>query len=239
MKLNTSRKLMGKIAVLEDHKQWILAVASGRVDRIASLVQAGLTHRVGIRTLIQQYERAANKLYKPKGYTEEDIMRSIVMLWLGGAHVAEFAHRSLSLPSVTTIRRNTVVRPLIVSPSLLIVEEIETNIISCFDAISSVIDDTFPQAQLDGATIYHQVLMLDELATEKRVRWDDSNDKFQGTCREHNQKLPLTFTSERELDLLCDALQNGNVHLAIEACRFPSNSTSGKILISARRLWLL
>ena len=230
---------MGKIAVLEDHKQWILAVASGRVDRIASLVQAGLTHRVGIRTLIQQYERAANKLYKPKGYTEEDIMCSIVMLWLGGACVAEFAHRSLSLPSVTTIRRNTVVRPLIVSPSLPTVEEIETNIISCFDAISSVIDDTFPQAQLDGATIYHQVLMLDELATEKCVRWDDSNDKFQGTCREHNQKLLLTFTSERELDLLCDALQNGNVHLAIEACRFPSNSTSGKILISARRLWLL
>lgn len=31
-------------AVLKDHKQWILAVASGRVDHVALLVQAGLTH---------------------------------------------------------------------------------------------------------------------------------------------------------------------------------------------------
>jgi len=33
--------------------------------------------------LIAQYERAEVKLYKPKGYTNEDNMRSIVMLrWL-------------------------------------------------------------------------------------------------------------------------------------------------------------
>jgi hypothetical protein len=219
-KLNNSRKLLGKATALEDHKQWILAVASGRVDRVASLVQAGLAHRAGIRTLIQQYERAANKLYKPKGYTEEDIMRSIVMLRLGGARVAEFAHRSLSLPSVTTIRRNTVIRPLIVSPSTPTVLEIETNIISCFEALSQVVGDALPQS--DSKTL-HQVIMLDELATEKRVRWDDSNDKFQGTCREHNHKLPLTFTSERELDLLCDALQDGEVHMASEVRRLSSS----------------
>ena len=47
-KLNTGRKLLGKSAMLEDHKQWILAVASGRVDHVASLVQAGLAHHVVI-----------------------------------------------------------------------------------------------------------------------------------------------------------------------------------------------
>ncbi|KAH9048708.1 hypothetical protein EDB84DRAFT_1434118 [Lactarius hengduanensis] len=62
-KLNDSRKLLMKVGALEDHKQWILAI-----------------HQVGIKTLIQQYERAAEKLYKPKGYTNEDIMRSIVLL---------------------------------------------------------------------------------------------------------------------------------------------------------------
>ena len=30
------------------HKQWILAVASGKVNHVASLVQAGLAHHVGI-----------------------------------------------------------------------------------------------------------------------------------------------------------------------------------------------
>jgi hypothetical protein len=77
-KLNDSRKLLAKAGVLEDHKQLILAIASGRVERVAPLVQAALKNGAGIGTIIQQYERAAEKLYKPKGYTNEDIMRSIV-----------------------------------------------------------------------------------------------------------------------------------------------------------------
>jgi hypothetical protein len=80
IKLNNSQKLQGKAAVLYDHKQWILAIASGHMDRVASLVQAGLKHHAGIRSLILQYERTAEKLYKPKGFTNEDIMWSLVML---------------------------------------------------------------------------------------------------------------------------------------------------------------
>jgi hypothetical protein len=39
---------------------------------------------------------------------------------------------------------------------------------------------------------------------------------FMGSCREHNHKVPLEFSSERELDLFCDALDNGDIHLASE-----------------------
>ena len=103
MKLNASQKLLGKACALDEHKQWMMALASGRVDRVASLVQAGLKNKAGIKALIHQYERAAEKLYQPKGYTNEDLMHSIVMLRLGRARVTEFAHHSLSLPSITII----------------------------------------------------------------------------------------------------------------------------------------
>lgn len=63
-KLNNTRKLLGHVAALEDHKQWIMAVASGKVDRVASLVQAGLAHHAGVRGLIREYERAVQKLYR-------------------------------------------------------------------------------------------------------------------------------------------------------------------------------
>ena len=69
--------------------------------------------------------------------------------------------------------------------------------------------------------------MLDELAVEKRVRWDDMSNKFQGTCREHNHQVPLEFTSEKELELLCHAIEEGKVHLATEVrgltCYFPGS----------------
>lgn len=214
-KLNDSRKLLVKVGVLEDHKQLILAIASGRVERVAPLVQAALKNGAGIGSIIQQYERAMEKLYRPKGYTSEDIMRSIVLLRLGGARVAEFAHRSLALPSLTTIRRNTVLPSLVVSPSTPLLADVENNIRSCFSAFSSARGINPPSSDTND-TIIHQVLMLDELAVERRVRWDDSCNKFQGTCREHNSKIPLEFTSERELELLCEALEKEQVHLASE-----------------------
>ena len=55
-KLNNSQKLLGKAAALEDHKQWILVIVSGRVDHVVALVQPGLAHHKGVRSLIQQYE---------------------------------------------------------------------------------------------------------------------------------------------------------------------------------------
>jgi hypothetical protein len=51
------------------------------------------------------------------------------MLRLGGTRVAEIAHRSMSLPSHTTIRRNTVMRALIVSRLLRLL--LRLNKISC------------------------------------------------------------------------------------------------------------
>ncbi|KAH9050407.1 hypothetical protein EDB83DRAFT_2522604 [Lactarius deliciosus] len=220
-KLNASRRLLGKAAALDDHKQWMMAITSGRVDRVASLVQAGLKHKAGIKTLIQQYKRAAEKLYQPKGYSNKDLMCSIVMLRLGRARVAEFAHCSLSLPSITTIRRNTVLQSLIVSLSALTVAEVERNIMSCNSGLAGV-SDTLDLA-LDsgmssgGLQVVHQVIMFDELAIEKCVRWDDSTNKFLGICREHGHEIPLEFTSERELNLLCNTISNNMVHLASEA----------------------
>lgn len=73
-KLNDNQKLETHAASLADHKQWILAIVSGRVECVSTLVQAGLKCKVGIKGLISQYERAAVKLYKLKGYTNEDIM---------------------------------------------------------------------------------------------------------------------------------------------------------------------
>lgn len=94
---------MGKAGALEDHKQWILVIVSGQVDHVAPLVQAGLMRWAGIKTIIEQYKQVANKLYLPKGYMNDDLMHSIVLLRLDSALIAEFSHHSLSLLSLMTI----------------------------------------------------------------------------------------------------------------------------------------
>ena len=138
MKLNASRNLLGKAAALDDHKEWVMVLASDCVDCVAPLVQAGLKNNCGVKTLIYKYGCAAEMLYKLKGYSSEDLMRSIVMLRLGRAHVTEFAHCSLSLPSITTIQHNTVLQPLIVSPSAPTMAEIEEKIMSCYAGLTGI-----------------------------------------------------------------------------------------------------
>ena len=138
--------------------------------------------------------------------------------------MAQFAHLSLTLPSITTIRRQTALPALVVSPSIPSIVEVESNIILCsssFDSVSEACSEgNALESDLwrpsDKTWIMYQVLTLDELAVKKHICWDDSHNKFQETCREHNHRIPLNFTSEKELNILCDTIQNDEVHLAME-----------------------
>jgi hypothetical protein len=56
--------------------------------------------------------------------------------------------------------------------------------------------------------------MLDEIAIEKRPWWDDCTNMFFGACHEHSTTIPLEFSTKKELDLFCDSLDSGDVHLA-------------------------
>ncbi|KAJ7873428.1 hypothetical protein B0H13DRAFT_1533428, partial [Mycena leptocephala] len=119
---------------------------------------------------------------------------------LGGSRVAEIGHRALGLPSVSTLRRYTTIRPLLPSPGMPIVEEIESNIDSCLDA-----------------TAKSQGTSLRIIATEKRVRYDDRNNKVVRVCRQHGHNIPLDLSPEEDLGVLCNGLKKGDVHLAAEA----------------------
>ena len=213
MKLNKTRKVLVKIAALDDHKKWVLAVDSRRVDRVAALVQAGRGKKLGVKGLITQYEQAVRKLYKPMGFTREEIMMSIVLLQIGGNRMGSFAHLAMSLPSVTTARRNVLLQPISVLALHPTVSEIEENIKSCFALFKEVLD------ALPMGTIKHQVLMLDEIAIEKRPQWDNKTNLILGLCCEHSHKVSLNFSMEKELDFLCDSIDNGHVHVASEVSK--------------------
>ncbi|KAF7326445.1 hypothetical protein MVEN_02615000 [Mycena venus] len=149
--------------------------------------------------------RAANGDYKPNN-DEREMHFASAIFRVGGTRLAEIAHRALGLPSLTTIRRNTVIRPLLPSAGRPQVKDIETNIDACLEACPE-----------EDSNIVHQVLMLDEIATEKRARYDDRNNKVVGVCRQHGHKLPLDLQTEDDLRVLCQGLKEEKAHLAGEA----------------------
>ena len=177
------------------------------MERVDRLVRAGISRNVGIRGMIDLYDRAAQKVYRAQNYTEEDALRGLLLWRLGGARVASIAHKSLGLPSQSTLRRRTVVAPIIASPGQPTKQEVQKNASACFESLVNVVE---------SLGVVHQVLMLDELKTEERPRWDDKTNMILGPCREHSKNTSLEFNSKHEAELLIDAIQAGEVHLSVE-----------------------
>lgn len=64
--LNQGRKLARKATALGDHRRFLVAVASGKVERVDRIIRLGLRHGRGIRGLLSEHLRAAKGLYRPK-----------------------------------------------------------------------------------------------------------------------------------------------------------------------------
>ncbi|KAJ7633914.1 hypothetical protein DFH06DRAFT_1437364 [Mycena polygramma] len=185
-KLNDTRKIMRKMATIDNQKELTMAIASGKIMRVSHVLAAGYRNGAGTKGLRALCQRAAD-----------------------GEWATCIGHRAMGLPSLTTLRRNTVIRPLLPSAGRPLVKEIEYNIDACLDA--------YPEDAGEGPRIVHQVLMLDEIATEKRARYDDRTNKVVGVCRQHGYRLPLELQTENELKVLCDGIKEEKAHLAGEA----------------------
>ena len=209
-RLNDARKLTGKATAMDDMKRWVMAIGSGKVERVDRLVKINLARKGGIRNLLDLYDRAARRVYHPRNYTEEDNLRGLLLWRLGGARVAGIAHHALNLPSISTLRRRTLIPQLLISSSIPTRLEVETNVTHGFETLYEL---------LDRHRVVHQVFMLDELKTEERPRLDNGSNKIIGICREHGKNTSLEFTSEKEVNLLLECIDKGEAHLAVEVGR--------------------
>jgi hypothetical protein len=217
--MNTARKLNGKLGVLDDQKKLLMAVAYGGIQRIDALLRAGFRNKAGVQGMMKLVDRAMQGLYKPKNFTEEEMLRNLLFLKLGGSRVAEIAHRALGGPGVSTLRRHSVNRPLRAASSFPTTADIRYNL----DASFGVSANNAREGSNDNATGY--ILMFDEIAVECRPRWDDTTNQFLGVCREHGQSIGLEFCSLEEVEALCEAVGRKEVHLASEVRRQRSVSS--------------
>lgn len=119
-----------------------------------------------------------------------------------------FRHKTLGLPSRTTLGTRTIVPPIIPSYTVPSILEIEANIVASFESMMDVV-----RAQ---AGVLHVVLMVDEITAESRIRVDRNLNVFLEICREHGGKTSLKFVNEGDLEELFQSLDDNEVHYAAE-----------------------
>ncbi|QRV97683.1 hypothetical protein RhiJN_25702 [Ceratobasidium sp. AG-Ba] len=207
-RLSQARKLISRTQNLDEHKKFIVALGTDRtVQRVGALVAVAVKNNVGIKGIIERFWKAAQGLYHPKGYTEEDKMKCLLFYRLGGVRVANIAHRTLQLPAVSTIRHHKLSSLLKASSLTPTKSEIEFNFNEAFHNISSLLGDGL-------APDY--ILMIDEIKTEERPRLDALTGKLLGVCREHGDRVALSMDSFSELEQLVNAIDKKEVHIASE-----------------------
>ncbi|KAJ6604068.1 hypothetical protein B0H10DRAFT_2167181 [Mycena sp. CBHHK59/15] len=205
---NAAKRIARQARSLTDHKRFVRAIGSGKVENVDRLVRVQLDRKQGIRGLLTTYDKAVEGVYHTKSYTEQDDLRGVLLWKLAGNRVADFAHRALGLPSRTTLAKRTTVPPIVPSPGKPKASEVAENVGACFEGITDVLAAKKPK---------HAVLMYDEIATEKRIWWDPKTNNFLGVCREHGKTVGLQFNNERDLEELFQAKEEDKIHFAGEA----------------------
>jgi hypothetical protein len=208
--LNQARKLASAALSLSNHTRFLHAVASKKVERVDRIIRLGLRQKQGIRAMLTQCLKAAEGIYKPKDYQEEDYMRGLLLWKLGGDRIAAIAHRALGLPSITTLRNHSRIQPIVPSPGHPTVAEISQNVEMTFEGLQDILKPA------KGARNRHGVVMFDEISTEKRIRWEGKTNKFLGVCREHAHKVSLAFNGQSDMEELFRSIDDGDVHYAGE-----------------------
>ena len=202
-KLTISKKLSTWARALDDYKRFIMALSEGKVQRIDALIRAGLHRGAGIHGLLELHDRALKGLYKPKNYTEEELLQSVAYLRIGGSRATEFAHRAFGAPGLSTVRRNTAITPLSASPLMPTKAEIQRNIRSAFENASV-------------GENYGYVLMIDEIKIEEQVRWDSTTNNLLGICCEHSRHVGLAFCSINDVKGLFQEILDERCHYVKE-----------------------
>lgn len=208
--LNQARKLLTKATALSDQKQLLMAIASGKASRVDRLISISLLQKKGARGLLASYMAAAEGYYNPKSFTEEEDMKALLLWKLDGNRVAEINHRANNAPSISYLRTCSTVPSIVSSHKQPTVDEVKANVEATFDGVLEVIHSQ------NRSKFVHMVLMFDELATEKRVRWDPKTNYFLGLCREHAHNTATEFTNEGDMEELFQRLDDGKVHHAGE-----------------------
>ncbi len=160
---------------MDDYKCLIWQIGHGNYTNIERLICVALKQGRGIQGILEIYESAAQGVYQPKSFTEEEEMLGILFWQLGGIQLAEITHHALNPPGMTTLHGCLTVPQILPSYSQPSMPEIEKNITSCFKGILLILK-SLPQS------VVHVVLMFDEIAIEKHIQWDNKTDFFLGTC---------------------------------------------------------
>ena len=160
--INDTKKLVWCEGVILLHCQVLLAMSSKKIPFLDQVLCVASEWKMSMAAMLELIRKAAQGIYCPKGFDEEEDLQMLLFLHLGGQQVAEIVHHIFGLPATATVHRCTMILPLLCSPSYPLEMKLVWNLKAVFESL---------QLSLAGHQVVHLVLMVDEIMQEKRQCW--------------------------------------------------------------------
>lgn len=206
--LNAGRKLVVHAKEMDSYKRVLAVIATGKVNRVHAILTVARRNGSGVHGILDILNQAHNGMYQVKSFAEADFHKAELALRLGGGRMCEVLHNAEGLPAPRTVRAHSTYTQLVPSPSYPTATEIIANIDRSF---------TKPLKHTDSSGPVGAVMMIDELALDKRIRWDPLSNKLLGICREHGaQNVSLELSSIDDMEAINASIKKGRCHLASE-----------------------
>lgn len=207
--LNAGRSLLARAREIDAYKRILTVVASGEVKRVHAVVTVARRNGAGPLGILNRLLQAFNQTYSAKSFDEAEFHKAALALRLAGGRLVEIFHNADGLPGLSTVRRHSQLVQLIPFSSYPTTTGMTTNLTRIFPQ---------PLRHPEGSPKkVGAVLMLDEIAIDRRVRYEPHSNHFIGVCQEHGAKsVSLEFASMADADALGARLQDGRCHLASE-----------------------
>ena len=99
------KKCGSVLGKLEEHRRFVMAVATSDVPRLHHLVRQSLKERAGVGRIVSRIEETLEGVYHARGYNADDHDIALLVLRLGGRRLLHAMSKYISLPSLRTLRR--------------------------------------------------------------------------------------------------------------------------------------
>ena len=157
-----------------------------------------LHNGASINYILDRLQRAIDGVYHAKGFREDDIDFSLLVLRISGHRLVHALHQVYGLPSVSLLYRHQTAK---FKPSIGAYDRD-----TLWKNLSSMV------LTVDQGEACCWVLMIDEVACEQRVRWNAEDNMLYGICREHGHGVSLSVDSVDDVQSVVDAIQCSPLH---------------------------
>ncbi|KII88930.1 hypothetical protein PLICRDRAFT_29388 [Plicaturopsis crispa FD-325 SS-3] len=220
--LNVGKKCASLLKQLDDHRRFLMAVATGDVPRLQQLVRQALKENASVSKIVSKIEDGLVGTYVARGYEEVDRAVSTLVLRLGGRKLLYALSHYIALPSVRALQRaEHFVR---IMPSI--------GMPKYSDVAFNMREVIMPKATAAHSFRTGVSVLWDEVSQEEVACYLPHLDSVGGLCREHCHLVDVRLSTFESAVKIARALANDTVHYGKEASVI-AIASFGKVLRGA------